>query len=79
MYHLCHDMGLYYLEMRVWVGTWIGLMCIILVATDASYLVMYITRYTEESFSTLISLIFITDGIKKLFHIYDYSKGSTLS
>ena len=30
---------------------------------------MYITRYTEESFSTLISLIFITDGFKKLFHI----------
>ena len=32
---------------------------------------MYITRYTEESFSTLISLIFITDGFKKLFHIAD--------
>jgi hypothetical protein len=45
-------------------------MCILLVATDASYLVMYITRYTEESFSTLISLIFITDGLKKLFSIY---------
>ena len=59
--------------MRVWVGTWIGVMCIALVATDASYLVMYITRYTEESFSTLISLIFITDGLKKLLSIYKHS------
>ena len=52
-------------------------MCLVLVATDASYLVMYITRYTEESFSTLISLIFITDGIKKLLSIYKHSPVDT--
>ena len=38
MFHLCHDLGLDYLEMRVWVGSWIGILCLILVATDASYL-----------------------------------------
>ena len=38
MFHLCHDLGLDYLEMRVWVGSWIGVLCLILVATDASYL-----------------------------------------
>jgi anion exchange protein len=74
MYYISSDYGLDYLELRLWVGTFIALMCFVLVATDASYLVMYITRFTEESFSTLISLIFITDGFKKLFSIYKTNK-----
>jgi len=74
MYYISSDYGLDYLELRLWVGTFIALMCFVLVATDASYLVMYITRFTEESFSTLISLIFITDGFKKLFSIYKSNK-----
>ena len=55
-----------YLEMRWWVGVWTGLFCIAIVVTDASACVKYITRYTEESFATLISVIFIVDGFKKL-------------
>ena len=71
MYQIATDVGLNYLELRVWVGLFIGIMTIGIVAFDLSYVVMYITRYTEESFSTLISLIFITDGFKKLLHIID--------
>ena len=71
MFDIATDMGLNYLELRVWVGLFIGIMTIAIVAFDLSYVVMYITRYTEESFSTLISLIFITDGFKKLLHIID--------
>ena len=71
MYQIATDMGMNYLELRVWVGLFIGLMTISIVAFDLSYVVMYITRYTEESFSTLISLIFITDGFKKLLHLVD--------
>ena len=71
MYQIASDLGLYYLELRVWVGIFTGILSILIVAFDLSYLVMYITRYTEESFSTLISLIFITDGFKKLWHIID--------
>lgn len=32
---------------------------LVMVATDLSYLVCYITRFTEENFATLISVIFI--------------------
>lgn len=48
-----------YLSFRLWVGLWIGLLLIILVALDASAYVCYITRFTEENFATLIAFIFI--------------------
>lgn len=60
-----------YLELRWWVGVWTGFFCILIVVTDASACVKYITRYTEESFATLISVIFIVDGFKKMVHIHD--------
>lgn len=41
-------------------------MCILLVATDASSLVCYITRFTEEAFASLICLIFIYESLEKL-------------
>lgn len=40
-----------------------------MVAFDASYLVSYITRFTEESFAALVSAIFMYEAIKKLLHI----------
>ena len=44
-----------------------------MVAFDLSALVKYITRFTEESFAMLISLIFIVESFKKLFHILDHA------
>ena len=60
-----------YLSFRFWIGLWTCLMCIILVATDASAMVKYFTRFTEESFSSLISFIFIYEAIHKLIKIYE--------
>jgi hypothetical protein len=55
--------------MRVWVGLWTGFALIVMVAFDLSALVRYITRFTEESFAALISLIFIVEAIVKLVKI----------
>lgn len=75
VYELCSSVfNIPFLPFRAWIGIWTGIICIILVATDASYLVKYITRYTEESFSTLISLIFIVDGVKKMVGVNQISK-----
>ena len=38
---------------------WIAAILLIFVAVDASFLVCYITRFTEENFATLIAFIFI--------------------
>jgi len=66
MFELCGSLGISYIAFRVWVGCWTGFACILLVAFDASSLICYVTRYTEETFSALISLIFIFEAFKKL-------------
>lgn len=48
-----------YLGLRLWIGVWIGIILIVLVAVDASAFVCYITRFTEENFALLIATIFI--------------------
>lgn len=63
---LPRDNGFDYLEFRLWIGLWSGIFCLVLVATDASFLVQYFTRFTEEGFSCLISFIFIYDAFKKM-------------
>ncbi|MEQ2165696.1 hypothetical protein GOODEAATRI_019815 [Goodea atripinnis] len=54
------------MEFRLWIGLWSAFFCLVLVATDASFLVKYFTRFTEEGFSCLISFIFIYDAFKKM-------------
>uniref|UniRef100_A0A3P8XF43 Anion exchange protein n=1 Tax=Esox lucius TaxID=8010 RepID=A0A3P8XF43_ESOLU len=61
-----------YMELRLWIGLHACLQCLILVATDASYIIKYMTRFTEEGFSSLISFIFISDAIKKMVGSFKY-------
>ena len=63
------DMGWYYLSFRWWVGLWTGCILLLMVAFDLSALVRYITRFTEESFAALISIIFIKESVWKLVDI----------
>ncbi|XP_022047271.2 electrogenic sodium bicarbonate cotransporter 1-like [Acanthochromis polyacanthus] len=67
------DNGLDYLEFRLWIGLWSAILCLVLVATDASFLVQYFTRFTEEGFSALISFIFIYDAFKKMIKLAHYN------
>nr|XP_057907027.1 electrogenic sodium bicarbonate cotransporter 1-like isoform X5 [Doryrhamphus excisus] len=66
LFNFSKDNGFDYLEFRLWIGLWSGAFCLVLVATDASFLVQYFTRFTEEGFSALISFIFIYDAFKKM-------------
>ncbi|XP_048702762.1 electrogenic sodium bicarbonate cotransporter 1 isoform X6 [Caretta caretta] len=72
LFNFSKDHGFDYLEFRLWIGLWSALQCLILVATDASFLVKYFTRFTEEGFSSLISFIFIYDAFKKMIKLADY-------
>lgn len=58
-FHCFRDVGWDYMSFRLWIGMWVALILFILVAIDASALVCYITRFTEENFATLIAFIFI--------------------
>ncbi|XP_044158984.1 electrogenic sodium bicarbonate cotransporter 1 isoform X2 [Bufo gargarizans] len=72
LFNFSKDNGFDYLEFRLWIGLWSAFLCLILVATDASSLVKYFTRFTEEGFACLISFIFIYDAFKKMIAFADY-------
>ncbi|KAG7474845.1 sodium bicarbonate cotransporter 3-like isoform X1 [Solea senegalensis] len=69
LFKFCRDYGLSYLSLRTSIGLWTAFLCLVLVATDASSLVCYITRFTEEAFAALICIIFIYEALEKLFHL----------
>ncbi|XP_071539811.1 sodium-driven chloride bicarbonate exchanger isoform X5 [Panulirus ornatus] len=69
LYDFCKTMDWNYLSFRLWIGLWAGLILMILVAIDASALVCYITRFTEENFATLIAFIFIYKAVEKVVKI----------
>uniref|UniRef100_A0A8C3TE51 Anion exchange protein n=1 Tax=Chelydra serpentina TaxID=8475 RepID=A0A8C3TE51_CHESE len=72
LFNFSKDHDFDYLEFRLWIGLWSAFQCLVLVATDASFLVKYFTRFTEEGFSSLISFIFIYDAFKKMIKLADY-------
>ncbi|XP_019600822.2 sodium bicarbonate cotransporter 3 isoform X17 [Rhinolophus sinicus] len=69
LFKFCRDYQLSYMSLRTSIGLWTSFLCIVLVATDASSLVCYITRFTEEAFAALICIIFIYEALEKLFHL----------
>uniref|UniRef100_A0A8C4IP40 Anion exchange protein n=1 Tax=Dicentrarchus labrax TaxID=13489 RepID=A0A8C4IP40_DICLA len=81
LFKFCKDYKLSYLSLRTCIGLWTALLCFVLVATDASSLVCYITRFTEEAFAALICLIFIYEALEKLIHlgeVYPFNAHSDL-
>ncbi|XP_053717292.1 sodium bicarbonate cotransporter 3-like isoform X15 [Synchiropus splendidus] len=72
LFKFCSDYSLSYLSLRTSIGLWTAFLCVVLVATDASSLVCYITRFTEEAFAALICIIFIYEALEKLFHLGEH-------
>jgi mannitol/fructose-specific phosphotransferase system IIA component (Ntr-type) len=70
LYRLCQDWNLPFLPTYAWVGLWTALLLVLLAAFDASCLMRYFTRFTDEIFAALISLIFIYEAVKALVHIF---------
>uniref|UniRef100_A0A665U184 Anion exchange protein n=1 Tax=Echeneis naucrates TaxID=173247 RepID=A0A665U184_ECHNA len=69
-YAFCKSQNIEYIVGRIWVGMWLVVIVIIIVAVEGSFLVRYISRFTQEIFSILISLIFIYETFNKLFKIF---------
>ncbi len=66
LYRIATDMQLPFLSTYAWVGFWTALLLMVLAATDASCLMRYFTRFTDEVFSSLMALIFIYEAIRAL-------------
>ena len=69
---ICDSFGIEFMALRFWAGIWLVIVIAIVVCFEGSFLVSYFTRFTQEIFASLISLIFIIEVFIKL------SKVSTL-
>uniref|UniRef100_A0A4W4DVW9 Anion exchange protein n=1 Tax=Electrophorus electricus TaxID=8005 RepID=A0A4W4DVW9_ELEEL len=69
-FEFCKYSDVEYIVGRTWVGIWLIVIVLVFVATEASFLVRFISRFTQEIFSILISFIFIYETFSKLLTIF---------
>lgn len=69
MLQFCKSSEIEYLPFRFWVGFWIFIITALCVALEGSVLVRFFTRFTEDIFGFLISIIFIYEVFNKLFQV----------
>ena len=62
--HFCHDYGIYYLTMRLWIGLWATFFCLIIVALDLSAIVRF-NKHISFFLIILLKLDILRDLQKK--------------
>ncbi len=63
LYAACEQLGLPFLPTYAWVGLWSALFMMILSVINASALMRFFTRFTDEIFAALIAVIFIVEAV----------------
>lgn len=63
LYVTCQNLKLDFLPVYTWVGVWSGILLMILAVIDASALMGYFTRFTDEIFAALVAVIFIVEAV----------------
>jgi len=66
----CNQLEISFLATYAWVGIWSGVILLVLAFTDASALMGYFSRFTDEIFAALISVIFIVEAVKDIMHAF---------
>ncbi|XP_029689239.1 anion exchange protein 3 isoform X1 [Takifugu rubripes] len=69
-FKFCQAYNYEYLTGRVWIGFWLIFIVLVIVAAEGSFLVRYISPFTQEIFAFLISLIFIYETFSKLVKVF---------
>lgn len=62
LYQTSQSLGLEFLPIYSWVGIWSGLLLMVLAVIDASAMMRFFTRFTDEIFAALIAVIFIVEA-----------------
>ena len=63
------DFEVDFLVFRAWIGIWVAIIGAVVVAFDGSSVARYFTRFLQEIFSALISVIFISDAISDILEV----------
>ncbi|XP_059218992.1 anion exchange protein 3 isoform X3 [Stomoxys calcitrans] len=68
--NFCKENNISFLTIRAYIGIWLGVIAILVSAFEGSVYVRLLTRFTQEIFSALITLIYIVETIMKLVSVY---------
>lgn len=86
LYNFCIAYGMSFLTVRVYIALWMGAIALVISAFEGSVYVRLFTRFTQEIFSALITLIYIVEAVMKLFSVYrrnplmaDYGTGCDMT
>lgn len=70
LYNFCLANDLEFLTVRVYVGAWMGIIAVAIACVEGSVLVRLFTRFTEEIFTGLISILYIVETFIKLYNYF---------
>lgn len=70
LYTFCLANNLEFLTVRVYVGAWMGIIALVIACVEGSVLVRLFTRFTEEIFTGLISILYIVETFIKLYNYF---------
>lgn len=68
--NFCKENNISFLTIRAYIGIWLAVIAITVSAFEGSVYVRMLTRFTQEIFSALITLIYIVETIMKLVSVY---------
>ncbi|CAF2937828.1 unnamed protein product [Rotaria sp. Silwood2] len=70
VYDLCQLLQSDFWTVRLCVSLWTTFFIIILVAFEGSFMIRYVTRFTEEIFALIIAVVYLYEPFKKLYMIF---------
>lgn len=70
LYTFCTQNEINYLTMRVFIGIWLLIIALFISFFEGSVFVKLFTRFTEEIFASLISLLYIVESVTKMFMVF---------
>ena len=66
LYKVCSVARLPFLATYAWVGVWTALFLLLLAIFNASFLIRYCTRFTDDAFNALIAATFLYEAVKSI-------------
>lgn len=71
LYGICEKLNIEFIVAYAWVGLWTGAILIFLALINASNLMRYFSRFTDDIFAALVSIIFVIEAIKNIGRGFD--------
>lgn len=75
-FQFCQANDIDFLTMRVYIGFWLLVIALVVCCLEGSVFVKMFTRFTEEIFASLISLLYIVESCQMLFSVSSLSSGN---